>query len=318
MKKATKSKNSTRVTSTKQSPLVSITILNWNGLDDTLRCLESVVGQNYKHVQIVVVDNGSSKDEAAEIKRRFPNVKLIRNKDNLGFTGGHNQGMDVALQAGADYVLVLNNDVVLTDDALSRLVDFYQATPDAGMISPLILYADHERLWFAGGLVAMGMIRHKHKGEKVASLNLPKIPFKTDYVPGTAMLVSTKLIHEVGKLDDRYFAYYEDLDWCQRAEQHGYHAYVVPEAVVYHKKSGSTSQGGHRRFTKIPSYYLARNAFLLASNYSMVRKAGYMFVQIGVKLPLSLALLVELKAWSAYLHGTIDGVRALWFVTPKQ
>ncbi len=312
MQRTVKPKKKTATHSAKWQPLVSVTILNWNGLDDTVRCLESVKGQVYKNLRILVVDNGSNDDEASEIKRQFPSVHLIRNSQNLGFTGGHNQGMEAALEVKADYVLVLNNDVVLTPDSIEKLVAFYEVTPDAGMISPLILYSDRERLWFGGGRVAMGMIRHTHKGDKVASLDLPKAPFKTDYVPGTAMLVSTKLIREIGKLDNRYFAYYEDLDWCQRAETHGYYAYIVPEAVVYHKKSGSTSKGGHRRFTKIPSYYLGRNAFLLASEYGRFKKFWYTLVQVFVKLPLSLILIIDIHAWGSYIRGLIVGMRMLW------
>ena len=99
---------------------------------------------------------------------------------------------------------------------------------------------------------------------------------------------------------------------CKRAQKAGYGSYIVPDAVVYHKKSGSTSKGGHRRFTKIPSYYLARNAFLLASHYNVLQKLGYAFVQITVKLPLSLVLLVEPSAWASYIRGAGDGLRSLW------
>ena len=317
MKKSATSKKTTNVDDRRQ-PLVWITILNWNGLDDTIRCLESVKEQRYNNLRTLVVDNGSHDDEASEIAKRFPDVQIIRNKDNLGFTGGHNQGMEAALKANAEYVLVLNNDVVLSPDSIAKLVAFYQETPDAGMISPLILYADRERLWFGGGQVAMGMIRHSHKGENVASLHLPDMPFKTDYVPGTAMLVSTQLIRKIGQLDNRYFAYYEDLDWCQRAERQGYYAYIVPSAVVYHKKSGSTSKGGHRRFTRIPSYYLARNAFLLATDYAMPKKIWYTVVQVFVKLPLSLALIVDMQAWGSYCRGLIAGIGALWFTAHKR
>lgn len=297
-----------------KEPSVYLIVLNWNGLDDTLMCLESVYKLGYPNFRVVVVDNGSNAGQAAAIADRFPEVKLIKNKENLGFTGGCNQGIDEALKAGADYVVLLNNDTIVTADFLSKTVDFYEKTPDAGMVSPVILYTDRKRVWFAGAKVTLGIIRHLYKGKTVNDAEIPKEPFRTGYVPGTALLIKTALIKKIGKLDDRYFAYYEDLDWGWKANKLGYYPYVVPSAVIYHKKSGSTSEGGHKKWNKIPAYYVARNSILLASNFTSFKKVGFIFAQVLIKLPLNMILLVRPNAWGSYLRGTGRGLSMMFGV----
>jgi len=291
-----------------EEPKVCIVVLNWNGLDDTLACLSSVYQLAYSNFRVVVIDNGSAAGQAGAIREHFPKVGLIKNKENLGFTGGCNQGIDEALKAGADYVVLLNNDTIVTEDFLSKVVDFYEKTPDAGMVSPVILYTDRKRLWFAGAKVTLGIIRHLYKGKTADDAEIPKEPFKTGYVPGTALLISTELIKKIGSLDDRYFAYYEDLDWSWKARKLGYYPYVVPSARIYHKKSGSTSEGGHKKWNKIPAYYVARNSILLASNFTSFKKVGFILAQVFIKLPLNMILLVKPNAWGSYLRGTGRGL----------
>lgn len=290
-------------------PKVVIVILNWNGLADTLECLGSLSTIDYVSKEVVVVDNGSESNEADAIKRQFPDVHLIKNKKNLGYTGGCNQGMQYALEQTADYVLLLNNDTVVTADFLKTMVEFYETTSGVSAISPLILYADQKHIWFAGGKLLLGMVRHLHKGELFDSAALPKTPFASPFVPGTAMLISTQRIAEVGVLDDRLFLYYEDVDWCARAQKLGLKSYVVPQALVYHKKSKATGQGGQRRFSKVPAYYIARNPVLLASDYGFFKKLGYLLAQVFIKLPLSLLLLIAFSAWGSYIRGLAAGFR---------
>lgn len=292
-------------------PAVCIVILNWNGLTDTLACLKSLSEITYQNYKVVVIDNGSVQNDASEIKKQFPQLELIRNEHNLGFTGGCNQGMSAALKMGMDYVVLLNNDTIVTKDFLGQMVGFYEKEPTAGMVSPLILYTDRRRVWFGGGKVVWGLIKHQHKGKPIDTVKLPEEPFKTDYVPGTALLISTKLIGEIGMLDEKYFAYYEDLDWCWRAQRQGKNAFVVPSAIIYHKKSGSTSEGGHRKFNKIPAFYMARNSLLLASNFKSISKAFFIFAQLFIKLPLTIILLVSPHAWLSYVHGTLIGLKMI-------
>ena len=287
---------------------IVVVILNWNGLSDTIARLESLQAVEYDNYVVVIVDNGSTHGEADEIELRFPHVHLIRNLTNLGFAGGCNQGIDHARDPGADYVCLLNNDTLVTPGFLGTVVRAYERIPSAGMVAPLILYPESSRIWFAGARVFMGMIRHSNKGQPLESVDLPSKPFRSDYVPGTALLIRLDLIARIGKLDERYFAYYEDLDWCLKAERLGYFPYVEPAAVITHKKSGSTSEGGTNRWSSIPAYLVARNGFLLSPHYRGLRAIIFYFVQIFVKTPLTMAMLVDLGAWPSYLRGLYDGL----------
>jgi GT2 family glycosyltransferase len=292
----------------KRTAKVCVVTINWNGLDDTLECLRSLETINYRDYEVVVIDNGSKNGDADRIAHRFPDVQLIRNPENRGFTGGCNQGIDVALASSAEYVLLLNNDTIVTADFLTKLVERYESLPDAGMISPVILYSDRRRIWFAGAEVRYGIARHLHKGRLYESIDLGSQPFKTEYVPGTALLVSTALIRRIGVLNDDYFAYYEDLDWCYRARKAGRYSYVEPRAIIYHKKSGSTGEGGHVRLNKVPAYFVARNGVLFASNLEGRERMIYVINQFLLKLPLSLMLLVKPQAWGSYVRGLLDGM----------
>lgn len=292
-----------------QQPYVAIVLLNWNGLDDTLACLKSLQSITYSNYKIVVIDNGSDNNEAAKIKKEYPNIHLIKNKKNLGFTGGCNQGIEYGLSTGANYILLLNNDTTVKNDFLTKLVSFYKAEPTAGVACSLILYPDKKTIWFAGGKMFLGITRHLMKGIDLQSANLTASAFKSDFVPGGCFLISSKLIKEIGKLDNRYFIYYEDMDWCYRAKNHGYFAYVVPDSIIYHKKSSSSGEGGKAKFSKVPAYLIARNGVWFASNLKGVKKAGYLISQVLFKMPASLILLVKPTAWGSYIKGLFTGFR---------
>lgn len=292
-----------------KQPKVHIVTLNWNGIKDTSTCLKSLRGLDYGNFKTVVVDNGSDNGEADKLAKQFPEVKVIKNPVNLGFTGGNNAGIDLALKHNADYVLLLNNDTVATKDILTKLVGFYESEPSAGAVSPRILYMDRKTIWFDGAKLIswLGISRNTHKGQKVGSNGLPVKPFRTGYNSGAALLMNSALIKKVGKLNDRYFIYYEDLEWCYKASKLGKYSYVVPDAVIYHKKSASTGEGGHARFSKRPAYLLARNAVYFSTNLSGSEKFFYLTAQVWFKLPVSLALLVSPGAWMDYLAGLTRG-----------
>jgi GT2 family glycosyltransferase len=293
--------------SIKSTPVVYIVTINWNGLADTLECLGSLKLLDYKNFQTVVIDNGSSNAEADKIKLKYPGIKLIKNSTNLGFTGACNQGIDLAMKHKADYVLLLNNDTIITPEFLTKTVKFYESTADAGMVSPIVVYNDRKTVWFAGAKIQLGIVRHT-KNIKLSDIKRQTEPIKTEFVPGAALLVSAKLIKLIGKLDDKYFAYYEDVDWCYRAKAAGYNSYVVPQALIYHKKSASTGDGDRSKRGKVPAYFLARNGLLFATNLSGFKKAVYLANQFIFKLPLSLVLLVKPSAWSSYIRGLFDGL----------
>ena len=238
-------------------PSAHIVILNWNGLADTLECLASLEQQDYPSLRIHVVDNGSAESEASQIERQYPGVNVIRQPTNLGFCGGNNVGIQCALTEGADYVLIINNDSVAPPDMISTLINESAALDNVGAVSPVILYhPDHDTIWYAGSVweADVAGFRHVLEDRAVAQLR-QEHPYASAYACGCCLLVHSSVLRSVGLMDERYFAYYDEADWCSRMKKAGLECYVVPRARLYHKVSGSAPR-------LIVSYLMSRNRLL--------------------------------------------------------
>jgi GT2 family glycosyltransferase len=220
-----------------RSPKVSVVVLNLNGYEDTRDCLESLRQVQYRNIETVVVDNGSSDDSSIRLQREFPELRVLSSKENLGFGGGSNLGIEDALRRNADYVLLLNNDTVVDPNFLLYLVEIGEADSRIGILGPKILYADDpKRIWFAGGFVRLRSGRYGHLGlnDLDEDGNFSHVA-ETGWITGCALLVKTSALREVGLLDSRLFAYSEDADFCMRMRRAGYRCVFVPRARVWHK-----------------------------------------------------------------------------------
>ena len=248
-----------RTVRTGNTPHVAIILLNWNGQADTLACLNSLNGLDYSSYSVIVVDNGSTDGSAKAIRAAFPGVTLVESPANLGFVLGNNLGVDMALSQGADYLLLLNNDTVVAPDFLTCLVASAEADPSIGIAGPAIYYFDEPRtFWSAGGAIdwQKGSTRMLHIGEEDTG-QLGSQPYRVDFVTGCAFLVKARVLRKVGKLDPRFFAYYEEAELCVRAGRAGYGCNVVPGARVWHKISPQA-----REASPSVQYYMTRNRLL--------------------------------------------------------
>ncbi len=239
---------------------VAIVILNWNGLKDTLGCLKSLRSIDYPNYEILVIDNASTDTSSTEIPKNYPDIQMLFLEENLGFVGGNNVGMRyIKERSDAEYVLLLNNDTVVSPDFLTRLVETMEVDDRVGIVSPLILYYDlPDTIWSAGGILDrtrwqtwMRMI-----GEKETSLGDSSTQ-TVDFVTGCCLLIRKTLIDEVGMLDDRFFAYYEDVEWCDRVSKAGKLIHLVPKSRIWHKVSPE-----RRAASPIVHYYMTRNRLL--------------------------------------------------------
>lgn len=254
---------------------VAIIVLNWNGGKDTLECLESLKKLDYPDYEIVVVDNGSTDGSPQLIKKRFPEIILIENEKNLGFAEGNNVGIRFALEKGAKYIFLLNNDTIVDEDILGHLIRVAESDSAIGILGPKIYYhSEPNKIWFVGGVINWRTGRAAHFGMNEVDKGQFDELKEVDYVTGCALMVRREVIEDIGLMDSRFFLYYEETDWCTRAKKVGYKIMFEPQAKVWHKISIST--GGVE--SAVGYYYYARNKLLLArKNLSLVNWLKFLF-----------------------------------------
>lgn len=246
----------------KNQPSVAIIIINWNGADDTIECLESIKKIDYPKHKIFLVDNGSSDDSVLKLRALpNPNFKLIETGKNLGFSGGNNVGIQKALKEGVDYILLLNNDTMVKSDFLTELVRVGDSDKSIGIVGPKIYYSSEPtRIWFNGGdFTWLGGGRHLQHDE-IDSDPGEAMPSETEFMTGCALLIKSRVAKEIGPMEERFFLYYEDTEWSLRARKAGYKVMRAPLAKIYHKVSRSSEKIGN----SVIHYYHIRNALLLS------------------------------------------------------
>ena len=247
-------------------PLVYIIILNWNGCRDTIECLESVFKLDYDNFKVIVVDNGSIDDSVLVIRKRYPQVILIENRENLGYTGGNNIAMHYAMEQGAEYMWLLNNDTLIERNTLEKLVGTAGKSDEIGMVSPVIYYlGEPEEIQFCGCCIDwknLNLIKFENTEDALSGES--KMPDQI-WLWGTALLIRSKVILKVGYLDEQYFAYWEDVDYSIRANIAGFRNVVDHSARIYHKlpraRIGEINHPPHY------FYYMARNEYLFWTKY---------------------------------------------------
>lgn len=235
---------------------VAILIVNWNRCQDTLECLRSLQKITYPNYRIILVDNGSKDDSVTAVKAEFPTVKIIQSARNLRFAGGNNLGLRDVLDHGDDLCLLLNNDTIVAPDFLDRLVDTAMMGSNISLVGPKILYYHRpDVIWFAGGVIkpVWGYVRHYGLRQiDREEFNQPK---EVSFLTGCCMLIHRKILEKVGFLDEDFYLYSEDADYCLRVKNAGYKLFYEPKARIYHKVSQST--GGSYHPHKWKHHYLS-------------------------------------------------------------
>ena len=246
-------------------PKIIIIILNWNGRQDTLECLDSVYRISYPSFEVLVVDNGSTDGSVETIRQRYSEVVLLENGRNLGFSEGNNVGIREAIQRDAEFVLLLNNDARIHPGCLDAFVDAAKKMPDAGAFAGKICdFFDRQRIWFAGACWIPKDATFQHLGFNALDDGKAHNDYvECDFLPGCFMFFATSALKAVGFLDPRFFLLFEEVDWCYRARAAGYRCMYVPNAVAWHR--GSVSFGG--RETPLYQYFFVRNRLLWAERH---------------------------------------------------
>lgn len=238
------------------TPLVSVISVNYNGLELTCRMVDSLLRWNTVPAEIIVVDNGSREDEAAELRRRYPALTVIRSERNLGFAGGNNLGIRAAR---GRYLLLLNNDTEIDEDGLGALCQTLGEHPEAGAVCPKIRFFQPPRhIQFAGyEPLTRITLRNALVGFGEPDDGRYDTPHETPYAHGAAMMVRREAAEQAGPMPEIYFLYYEELDWSERITARGWTIRYDPRCTVYHKESATTGAESPLR-----TYYLTRNRLL--------------------------------------------------------
>ncbi len=219
-----------------KSPKIAIVILNWNGKKDTKECLNSLKQITYSNYEIILVDNGSVDGSVEMLEKEHQEIVLIKNKENLGFTGGNNVGIKKALEHNADYVLLLNNDTTVEQDFLEKMVGVAEQDASIGIVGPKIYYYSLPYIiWSAGGKYIHFLGKARTNGINKTDSPEYNVQREVSWVTGCAMMIKREVFEKIGLLEEQYFSNYEDLDFCISAERARYTIYYAPEAVIYHK-----------------------------------------------------------------------------------
>ena len=254
------------------APRVAVVVLDYDGLHDTLVCLQSLARSDWSELAIVVVDNASTPPVEPAVSTRFPDAIVLRTARNLGFAGGMNVGLSRALELGAQYVLLLNNDTIVDPAMVRRLVEAAGRRPDAGILSPLVLAQDATEPITIASAGSQFDPRRGHPGRPLLSgqrldgglTGVREVPASS----GEAMLVSADAVRQVGMLEEALYVRLEDIDWSLRMRAAGRRNYVVLDARMWHGVSRS-SGGEHSPLT---AYYHTRNIMFVCARHARLRR----------------------------------------------
>lgn len=279
-------------------PLISVISVNYNGYGLTCAMVESLQRHVTTPLEIIVVDNGSARDEAAMLRECYPEIKALRSDRNLGFAGGNNLGFAAAT---GDYLLLLNNDTEVEDDTLHYLCETLAGNPAIGAVCPKIrFFAPPRHIQFAG----YTPLTHVTLRNALIGFGMPDdgsfdTPRDTPYAHGAAMMVRREVPRKAGPMPDIYFLYYEELDWSVRIREQGWKIAYDPRCTVFHKESATTGQQSPLR-----SYYLTRNRLLFAwRNLHGTARMLSVAYQLLIAVPKSIA--------AALAHGRCDLAKAI-------
>lgn len=261
---------------------IGIVILHFGDPKETRECLVSLSRINKDNLELLVVVVDNSENSEFKIQSsKFEAIKIVKNKKNLGFSGGNNVGIKYALDEKCDYILILNNDTIVSKNFLTELLKPFNQDSKVGIVSPKIYFAKgHEFhkdrykkdelgkvIWYAGGMIDWKNVLGFHRG--VDALDHGQFDENTeiDYATGACMLVKSEVFAKCGLFDEKYFLYYEDSDLCMKAKNNEYKIMFVPSSFIYHKNAASAGGSG----SELQDYYITRNRLLFAMRYAPIK-----------------------------------------------
>jgi len=242
--------------------LVISVILNTNRKNDTLQCLASLLGNSYPNQKTIVLDNHSTDGSVPAICEAYPDVQIIELEQNLGYAGNNNVGIKAALEQGAEWVFVLNEDIILHPECLCHLIGVGEQDPRIGILGPLVYHYDEPQVIQSAGGILGKYWQSIHLGKDEPDRGQYVQAHCVEWISGCAILVRRAAIEQAGMLDPNYFIYWEETEWCIRISRTGWKILNVPSAKIWHK-------GVQRDYQPKPSftYYGTRNHLLTLAKH---------------------------------------------------
>ncbi len=222
-------------------PVVYIIVLNYNGIGWLTTCLTTLLGTAYSNFKVLLVDNGSTDGSADFVQTTFPQVEIVQNHFNLGFSKGNNVGIERALSAGADYVVLLNPDTKVVSNWLAKIIEAGEAEPSIGVLGAVQYCYESDELntWTKAAAA-----RHL---DMLETPNAQPAWIVMDWVEGSCFAVKREVFQRVGYLDPLYFSFYEEIDFCRRAACAGYQTALVTNSRIHHHRGGIWAARGNQQ-----------------------------------------------------------------------
>lgn len=267
---------------------VGVVLINCNGGKFTIPCIQSLQSGIMKPHKIIVIDNASKDGSDNEISAHFPDIQLIRSKVNVGFAAGNNIGIQELIKQGYKYIWVLNNDTELNSDCLKIQYDFLETNPHIAGCCGKILYSDSRKtIWYAGTELNKFVLRIRSRGMLKIDEGQYDLPQKTLFITGCSMFVRSDTWRQVGDFYENFFIYYEDFDWCLRAERQGFDFWYFPKAVIYHKVSGTMGKTNEKQTPLVTppkvTYLMQRNQMFVLRRWKS--GIGFFFILFTLETP---------------------------------
>ena len=290
---------------------IAVIIINWKKYDLTLNCIDSVLKSSYKNFKIILIDNESQNSFPDEINKS-EKIHVIKNENNEGFSKANNQGIKYSIKNGFDFVLLLNNDTLIKNDLIDSLVQ-QSSTLNQKIIQPLILNYNGTKIWNAGGSINyfLGTFQTLEKG-KVFKNFKSSINF-TDWFSGCCVLIKSEIFKDIGYFDERFFAYYEDVDFSIRLKSKGYSIAMMNDSYLKHFESASSKSSNQNEGNLSPyvHYLNIRNhIFLLKKHSKSFNTIGVLLYQLIKILSYLIYFLIRFRfnKFKMVLKGFIDAI----------
>lgn len=258
----------------------SVIILHFNSSDDTLKCFQSLLQKKdwHKYFSIIIVLNSSDASLVSFLGKKHPEVLLLENLENIGFAGGVNRGIKKAKEIGSDNIIILNNDTIVPTGLVAGLATYADSDKSIGLVSPKIYfspgfeyhkdrYKNWEKgkvIWYAGGIIDWSNIYGCHRGVDEVDKGQYDKTAQTDFATGCCMLIKRQVIEKIGYFDEKYYLYFEDVDYSMRARENGFKVMYCPNAYLWHKNASSSGKPGS--LTHV--YYQNRNRLYFGYKYA--------------------------------------------------